>query len=214
MIINCNGATFEHAGVTYTIGASVVGTDQSEYEGLTGYIYEVRDGADKETENETPDLYCNFDPPDDPAEIAELEAVFSDLYDEPKTLEDIILDCVIMAPNMVRPYQTYRIPVVWESWGVLSIDAGSLLNKRQPLRWIPRCLCPIKRNMWTRAFVLIGKALADVMLLCRMIRRICSASEVISDNQSEQRKNNIVKKRPDCRSLFLWSLRIVQTSSG
>ena len=113
MIINRHGATFEHAGVTYTIGASVVGTDQSEYEGLTGYIYEVRDGADKETENETPDLYCNFDPPDDP-------------YDEPKTLEDIILDCVIMAPDMVRPYQTYRIPVVWESWGVLSIDAGSL----------------------------------------------------------------------------------------
>ena len=65
MIINRHGATFEHAGVTYTIGASVVGTDQSEYEGLTGYIYEVRDGADKETENETPDLYCNFDPPDD-----------------------------------------------------------------------------------------------------------------------------------------------------
>lgn len=126
MIINRHGATFEHAGVTYTIGASVVGTDQSEYEGLTGYIYEVRDGADKETETETPDLYCNFDPPDDPAEIAELEAVFSDLYDEPKTLEDIILDCVIMAPDMVRPYQTYRIPVVWESWGVLSIDAGSL----------------------------------------------------------------------------------------
>ena len=88
MIIKRHGATFEHAGVTYTIGASVVGTDQSEYEGLTGYIYEVRDGADKETENETPDLYCNFDPPDDPAEIAELEAVFSDLYDEPKTLEE------------------------------------------------------------------------------------------------------------------------------
>lgn len=41
MIINRHGATFEHAGVTYTIGASVVGTDQSEYEGLTGYIYEV-----------------------------------------------------------------------------------------------------------------------------------------------------------------------------
>ena len=36
MIINCNGATFEHAGITYTIGASVVGTEQSEYEGLTG----------------------------------------------------------------------------------------------------------------------------------------------------------------------------------
>lgn len=35
MIINCNGATFEHDGVTYTIGAPIIGTDQSEYEGLT-----------------------------------------------------------------------------------------------------------------------------------------------------------------------------------
>lgn len=50
-------------------------------------------------------------------EIAELEAVFSDLYDEPKTLEDIILDCVIMAPDMVRPYPNLRIPVVWEFMG-------------------------------------------------------------------------------------------------
>lgn len=126
MIINRNGATFEHEGVTYTIGAPIVGTKQSEYEGLTGHIFEIRDGADKETENATPDLYCSFDPPDDPAEIAKLEAVFSDLYDEPKALEDIILDFVIMAPDMVKPYQTYRIPVTWESWGILSIDAGSL----------------------------------------------------------------------------------------
>ena len=41
-------------------------------------------------------------------------------------MQMIGVDCVIMAPDMVRPYQTYRIPVVWESWGVLSIDAGSL----------------------------------------------------------------------------------------
>jgi hypothetical protein len=31
-------------------------------------------------ENETPDLYCSFDPPNDPAEIAKWRAVFSDLY--------------------------------------------------------------------------------------------------------------------------------------
>lgn len=213
MIINRHGATFEHAGVTYTIGASVVGTDQSEYEGLTGYIYEVRDGADKETENETPDLYCNFDPPDDPAEIAELEAVFSDLYDEPKTLEDIILDCVIMAPNMVRPYQTYRIPVVWESWGVLSIDAGSLeqaaalaLDSEMPL--------PDQKEYVDESIRVDWESVGGCNAPMPDDSAICSASEVISDNQSEQRKNNIVKKRPDCRSLFLWSLRIVQTSSG
>ena len=126
MIINCNGAAFEHDGVTYTIGAPIIGTDQSEYEGLTGHIFEIRDGADKETENTTPDLYCCFDAPDDPVEITELEAAFSSLYREPKKLEDIILDFVVMAPDMVKPYQTYRIPVIWESWGILNIDAASI----------------------------------------------------------------------------------------
>lgn len=33
MIINRHGATFEHAGVTYTIGASVVGTTKVSMRG-------------------------------------------------------------------------------------------------------------------------------------------------------------------------------------
>ena len=103
MIINQYGATFEYEGVTYTIGAPIVGTAESEYEGLYGTITEIRDGDDKDTENETPDLYCEFEPPVQPCEIKELEQVFSDLYDEPKTLDDIILDLVIMAPSMIRP---------------------------------------------------------------------------------------------------------------
>ncbi len=126
MIINECNEVFEYEGTTYSIGNPIIGTDKSEYKGLQGTIFEIRDGADKETENETPDLYCRFEPPSEPEAIRELEAVFSDLYGMPKSLDDIILDFVIMAPDMVRPYKTYRIPVTWESWGVLSIDAGSL----------------------------------------------------------------------------------------
>ncbi|HOG00750.1 MAG TPA: hypothetical protein PKW41_09300 [Clostridia bacterium] len=132
MIINRNGATFEHEGITYTIGAPIVATDQSEYEGLTGHIFEIRDGADKETENETPDLYCSFDPPNDPAEIAKLEAVFSDLYCTPKTLEDIALDLVIMAPDMVRP-QKHADPKRLQSDVYQSIAEGKPCSKQARL---------------------------------------------------------------------------------
>lgn len=59
----------------------IIGSDQSEYAGLIGSILEIRDGDDKETENDTPDIYCSFEPPALPADIAKVEAVFSTLYD-------------------------------------------------------------------------------------------------------------------------------------
>ena len=113
------------AGVTYTVGGPIIGTDASEYHGLYGVITEIRDGDDKETENETPDIYCEFEPPVLPCEEKELEAVFSDLYEEPKTVEDIIFDYVIMAPEMIRPLDdlhTMRgrvtIYLLTEDWAV------------------------------------------------------------------------------------------------
>ena len=102
MIINRNGAEFEYKGVSFVIGQPVVGTSQSEYEGLYGLITEIRDGEDKETENDTPDIYCSFDPPILPYDIEELEKRFSSLYQNPKKLEDISLDEVIMAPEMIK----------------------------------------------------------------------------------------------------------------
>ena len=102
MIINCIGAEFEYKGVSFVIGQPVVGTSQSEYEGLYGLITEIRDGEDKETENDTPDIYCSFDPPILPYDIEELEKRFSSLYQNPKKLEDISLDEVIMAPEMIK----------------------------------------------------------------------------------------------------------------
>lgn len=102
MILNENGKSFEYDGITYTIGDAVIGTNVSEYEGLVGVITEIRDGNDKETENETPDIYCSFEAPLLPEDVKALEETFSDLYDEPKTMEDICLDMVIVAPKYDR----------------------------------------------------------------------------------------------------------------
>ena len=49
------GSVFIYEGTRYVIGEPIVGTKGSEYEGLIGTIFEIRDGEDKETENETPD---------------------------------------------------------------------------------------------------------------------------------------------------------------
>lgn len=125
MIINQTGATFEYEGVTYTVGGSVIGTAESEYKGLYGFITEIRDGEDKDTDNDTPDLYCEFDPPVLPHEVTALEEVFSDLYQQPKSIDDIILDLVIMAPTMVQPLDDLdedryhpTIYLVEEDWAV------------------------------------------------------------------------------------------------
>ena len=103
MILNENGKSIVYDGVTYSIGDVIIANDASEYEGLAGTIIEIRDGEDKETENETPDIYCSFEPPLLPEDVKALEKTFSDLYEEPKTIDDITLDMVIMAPEMIVP---------------------------------------------------------------------------------------------------------------
>lgn len=125
MILNRTGAEFEYEGVTYTIGGAIVGTAESEYAGLYGRINAIHYGEDKETENETPDIYCEFDPPVMPHEVKTLEDTFSDLYHQPKTIADIVLDMVIMAPEMIRPLDDLRsmrkrvnVFLVMEDWAV------------------------------------------------------------------------------------------------
>lgn len=99
MILRYPGAEYSHGSVKYAIGSTVMATDQSPYQGLLGTIVEIRDGQDRETQNETPDIYCSFDTPVIPAEIEKLEKVFSILHGTPKTLQDISLQRVIMAPD-------------------------------------------------------------------------------------------------------------------
>lgn len=96
MILNRTGAEFEYEGVTYTIGGAIVGTTESEYAGLYGRINAIHDGEDKETENETPDIYCEFDPPVMPHEV--------------KALEDTSLICITSQRPLLISYWT------WLSW--------------------------------------------------------------------------------------------------
>ncbi len=148
MVLNQPNQEFVYNGQKYYIGQRIYGTAESEYEGLFGSITEIRDGEDRETENETPDIYCSFDPPDMPCDIDKLEALFSDLYGEPKTLEDITLDLVIMAPEMIEPVEPDRpmlkIYVITEEWahknnyGISHMVVSGMKEARKQMRLILR----------------------------------------------------------------------------
>ena len=97
MILRENGTRFCADGKVFTIGGRISANGESEYEGLFGTITEIRSGADRETENDVPDIYCDFEIPDSEEMLRELEARFSGLYGETKTIDDISLDCVIMS---------------------------------------------------------------------------------------------------------------------
>lgn len=103
MILQENGACFCTEGKVFTIGGIICANDESEYAGLCGTVMEIHSGDDCETENDTPDIYCAFDPPTSENMVLEMEGRFSVLYGEPKTMADITLDSVIMAPEMLEP---------------------------------------------------------------------------------------------------------------
>ena len=106
MILRENGTRFCADGKVFTIGGRISANGGSEYEGLFGTITEIRSGADRETENDVPDIYCDFEVPASEEMLRKLEARFSGLYGETKTLDDISLDCVIMSPDMLEPLDT------------------------------------------------------------------------------------------------------------
>lgn len=99
MILEKIGESLEVDGKVFAVGSRVLSVDGSDYGKLYGTIVEIRTDSDKDTENEGPDIYVCFDPPEDENTIAELEERFTELYGEPKTIGDIALDLVIMAPE-------------------------------------------------------------------------------------------------------------------
>lgn len=102
MVINKEGQTYKVRGInkTFRIGGTVK-ANSSTYAGLTGMVFEIRTGRDKDTDNSGPDIYVAFDRPEDPELIKALEKRFSDLYKNPMTLDEVCLDEVIMAPEML-----------------------------------------------------------------------------------------------------------------
>ena len=140
MIINRAGAQFTHEGVTYTIGDKIFSNDNSDFRGLFGYIKEIRTSDDRETDNDTPDIHCYFYPPFEPEAITELESRFSALYRSPKKLEDIALDEVIMAPDMIQVVTSannthmitaFRVEESWVIKGEPGMEVTPALDKMQ-----------------------------------------------------------------------------------
>lgn len=123
MIYNKPGEEFLYKGVCYKVGGRIIANEASDYAGLFGNILEIRTEDDQETDNDTPDIYCAFDPPVLSANRLALEQTFSQLYHEQKHIEDLCLDMVIMGAEMVVPleypaqvYPTgtlYRVVVHW-----------------------------------------------------------------------------------------------------
>lgn len=105
MIYNKPGEEFLHKGVCYKVGGRIIANEASDYAGLFGNILEIRTEDDRETDNDTPDIYCAFDPPVLSTNRLALEQTFSQLYHEQKHIEDLCLDMVIMGPEMVIPLE-------------------------------------------------------------------------------------------------------------
>lgn len=88
-------------GKQFAVGDRIIVTN-GDYAGLKGIITEIRTGADKETENETEDIYCSFDLPESKEEIKLIEKHFSALFGTEKTIDDLSFDLVIMASDEIE----------------------------------------------------------------------------------------------------------------
>ena len=95
MIYNKHGEVFFYEDKTFYVGEEIYATE-SAYRGLIGRITEIRTGEDMETENDGPDIYCEFEEP-----IMTRDKQY--LHDMMFGIEDPALDLVIMAPEMLMP---------------------------------------------------------------------------------------------------------------
>lgn len=125
MIYNKSNSTFTHEGKKYEVGALVMANAQSMYDGLIGIITEIRTGEDKETENGTPDIYCDFIKPYFKEEIAEFNRQKAYTDKDSFDLEGMNLSNVIMAPEMLdvgnsnsKPRHYIQVFVLEEDWTV------------------------------------------------------------------------------------------------
>lgn len=81
MVIRKKGSVFFIDGKEFKIGGGVFANDESEYMGLYGTVTEIRTDEDRETENDTPDIYCEFMSPEmlEPVPAREPESIGNQL---------------------------------------------------------------------------------------------------------------------------------------
>ncbi len=95
MFLNKIGEGMEVAGITYTVGQRITANKNSDYDGATGIIIEISD------EEDGVDIYCDLERPTDPEVIARIEKRFSYIYDEPRTIDEIPFDEIVLQPDEI-----------------------------------------------------------------------------------------------------------------
>ena len=95
MFLNKIGEGMEVDGITYTVGQRITANKNSDYDGATGIIIEISD------EEDGVDIYCDLERPTDPEVIARIEKRFSYIYDEPRTLDEITFDEIVLQPDEI-----------------------------------------------------------------------------------------------------------------
>lgn len=123
MVYNKKGEIFVHRLINICVGDYVLANEKSDYSGLVGVVREIRTDEDKETDNETVDIYVDFQRPLQKQMITEIEERFYKLSGEMKSFEEIALDQVIMAPEMLQSLSkvcdelyTDKLFAVTEKW--------------------------------------------------------------------------------------------------
>ena len=101
IILSKIGEMIEYAGKKYAVGEKVIANKNSVYEGLIGTIYEIHTDTEKESCNETPDIYCRFREPVMKVNKEKVRKRLSEAYKKDIRLADVGLDCVIMSPEML-----------------------------------------------------------------------------------------------------------------
>ena len=103
MLYQKKGDTVLAGSKMFTVGGEVFANHTCDYGGLFGTVTEIRTGPDQCTERDEPDICCDLQPPESETMVMEIKDRFSALFGYPKQLEDLGLDCVILAPSMLEP---------------------------------------------------------------------------------------------------------------
>ena len=144
MLYQKKGDTVLDSGKVFTVGGEVFANHACDYEGLFGTVTEIRTGPDQCAEQGAPDICCAFQPPESRAMVEDIQERFSARFRHPKHLEDLGLDCVILAPSMLEPLPE-RMPA--EDGRLLSLTCFYDSDCGFPTIW---ALCCVKcGRIWT-----------------------------------------------------------------
>lgn len=95
MTIDKMGESMEHDGIRYAIGQKIQANKNSDYDGAVGIIVEISN------EDDGFDIYCDLERPTDPETVSKIEKRFSYIFDEPRTLDEIPFDEIVLQPDEI-----------------------------------------------------------------------------------------------------------------